>query len=73
MLEIIGIFAIIGGIIAAIAYYTESNKKSQRYYQARADVMQIVETSRNTMRLTENISSSKETLMSNQAAFSWRS
>jgi hypothetical protein len=43
MPEIIGIFAIIGGIIAAIAYYTESNKKSQRYYQARADVMQIVE------------------------------
>jgi hypothetical protein len=43
MFETIGIFAIIGGIIAAIAYYIESTKKSQRYYQARADVMQIVE------------------------------
>jgi hypothetical protein len=42
MLETIGIFAIIGGIIAAIAYYIESNQKYQRYYQARADVMQIV-------------------------------
>jgi Tfp pilus assembly protein PilE len=42
MLETIGIFAIIGGIIAAIAYYLESKKKNQRYYQARADVMQIV-------------------------------
>ena len=43
MFETIGIFAIVGGIIAAIAYYIESTKKSQRYYQARADVMQIVE------------------------------
>lgn len=43
MLELICIFSILGGIVLAISYFVELNRKSKRYYQSRGDVMYIVE------------------------------